>query len=174
MSTDSAKTVALPNQFYVRTLTPNDVEKLLGNMKGTFETDLGETARDSYPSFWGWPDNYKQVVRRKGREEWKANGRLFSADTPPQGIPVTLTLWYREARPGHAAEHRLGLGPIGEVRAAAPTPFNTDSLMLVEPAPQDRDYDFTVRFITVNDPGYDDFARYLTENRPQHRYGYGR
>ena len=160
----------LPDRFFVRTLTPNDVEKLLGNTPGTFETDLGETARDGYPTFWGWPDNYEQVIRRKpgGRLEWKARARLFSSQRP-QGVPITAMLWYREEREGHAAEHRLGLQPIGRVRAAVPVGFNTESLMVVERA----DDGFVIRFLTAGEPGYDDFAKYLTEDRPQHRYGYG-
>ena len=166
-------TRVLPERFFVRTLTPNDVGKLRGNTPGTYETDLGEIARDSYPSFWGWPDRYNEVVRKKSRLEWKARARLFSSEKP-QGIPVTVTLWYRESRPGHAAEHRMGLGPINRVRAAVPPSFDTSSLMVVERAPQSSDYDFIVRLITANDPDYADFAAYLTEERPEHRHGYGR
>jgi hypothetical protein len=82
-------------------------------------------------------------------------------------------LWYRPERPGHAAEHRLRLGAIGTVRAATPAYFDTDSLLVLERAPAASTYDFTVRLITQQDPGYDDFARYLTHQNPQHRYGYG-
>jgi hypothetical protein len=175
MSTNPTEGMVLPDQFFVRTLTPNDVEKLFGNTPGTFETDLGETARDGYPTFWGWPDNYEEVIRRKpeGRLEWKARASLYSSEKP-RGVPVTAMLWYREAREGHAAEHRLGLQPIGRVRTAVPSSFNTESLMVVERAPGNTNEVFVIRFITAGEPGYGDFAKYLTEDRPQHRYGYGR
>jgi hypothetical protein len=162
----------LPDRFYVRTLTENDVRKLVGGGTGTFEPDIGETARDRYPTFWGWPDDYSLITRTLPREEWAARGRLFSA-AAPAGVDVEVMLWYRHERPGHAAEHRLRLGPIGVVRAATPAAFDEGSLLVLERAARSSGYDFIVRFLTTGDPGFDDYAAYLTEMRPKHRYGYG-
>lgn len=161
------------DRFFVRTLTPNDVAKLQGRTPGTFEPDLGQTARDRYPAFWGWPDNYDEIVRQLPRLEWDAGGRLFTSLTPRDGVAVQVMLWYREARPAHAAEHRIGLRPIGLIRESVPADFDGRSLMVVERATEDLDYDFVVRLITTTDAGYGDFVAYLTEERPQHRYGYG-
>ncbi len=169
---DPAGAPPLPDRFYVRTLTENDSSKLVLGAVGTFEPDIGETARDRYPAFWGWPDEYETVTRQLPRDEWPARGRLFSSEAPA-GVDVEVMLWFRPERPGHAAEHRLRLGPIGAVRAATPPHFDTDSLLVLERAPDTSAYDFTLRLLTREDPGYDDFARYLTHQNPQHRYGYG-
>lgn len=169
---DPAGVPPLPDRFYVRTLTENDVRKLVHGATGTFEPDIGETARDRYPAFWGWPEEYVNVTRTLSREEWAARGRLFSS-LRPDGVDVEVMLWFRPVRPGHAAEHRLRIGPIGTVRAATPRAFDTDSLLVLERAPATSSYDFTLRLITPSDPGYDDFAAYLTHQNPQHRYGYG-
>lgn len=163
----------LPDRFFVRTLTANDVAKLQGEQVGTFEPDLGETARDQFPAFWGWPDQYEVVRRQVERQEWSTNGRLISSQTPPEGVPVEVMLWFREPRPDHAAEHRVRLGPIGEVRDSAPPDFDTDGLVVVERAPEGSDHDFVVRLVTPEDHGYEDFASYLRHERPQHRFGYG-
>jgi hypothetical protein len=162
----------LPDRFYVRTLTENDVRKLVGHQVGTFEPDIGETARDRFPSFWGWPDEYSLITRRDSRYEWAARGRLFSS-AASAGVDVQVMLWYREERPGHAAEHRLRLGPIGVVRAAAPPAFDEDSLVILERAASASGYDFIVRLLTPGDPGHTDYAAYLAVMRPRHRYGYG-
>jgi hypothetical protein len=170
---DPAGVMPLADRFFVRTLTSNDVEKLHGRRPGTFEPDLGELARDTYPSFWGWPSRYKTAIRKLPRLEWKANGRLFSARAPADGLHCILTLWYRERRPGHPAEHRLGVGPIAAVRSVVPGNFGTSSLLVVERSHEGADYEFVVRLVTAADPGYDDFKAYLTHARPRHRYGYG-
>lgn len=170
---DPSGSVPLPDRFFVRTLTGNDVEKLHGRTPGTFEPDLGETARDTYPAFWGWPDEYITVTRQLPRQEWKAEARLISSLSSSAGAPVTITLWYREARPGHAAEHRLGLSPIPDVRGVVPPNFDTSSVLIVERAPEEADHVFVVRLLMSSDLGYSDFASHLTEGRPQHRFGYG-
>jgi hypothetical protein len=162
----------LPDRFYVRTLTENDVRKLVGGGTGTFEPDIGETARDRYPTFWGWPDDYSLITRTLPREEWAARGRLFSS-AAPAGVDVEVMLWYRHERPGHAAEHRLRLGPIGVVRTATPSAFDENSLVVLERAAGASGYDFVVRLLTSADAGFADYAAYLTEVRPKHRYGYG-
>lgn len=170
----SSKTIdALLPQFYVRTLTDNDVEKLKGSRPGTFEPDLGQFARDMHPSFWGWPDKYKSVARRKQRQEWKTKGLLLSSYTPSEGIIIDVVLWYREERPGHPAEHRIRLGPIQTIRTAIPPYFDTSSLVVIERAPATANYTYIIRFITPKDPGYNDYATYLVEQRQKHRFGYG-
>jgi hypothetical protein len=169
---DPPGSVPLPERFFVRTLTVNDVAKLRGRL-GTFEPDLGETARDRYPAFWGWSDMYTEVTRRLSRREWQVTARLFSSQTPITGITIDIILWFREARIGHAAEHRFRPGPIGVVRQALPPSFDTSSLMVVEQAPSNADYQYVVRLITNADPGYREFSTYLTEQRPEHRFGYG-
>jgi hypothetical protein len=113
------------------------------------------------------------VERQLTRQEWKPSSVLYSSETGPDGIPVLLTLWFREARPGHAAEHRIGIGPIADVRQVVPSAFDTSSLVVVERAPKDSGYTFSIRLLTEHDPEYQDFASYLTEARPQHTYGYG-
>jgi len=164
---------ALPERFFVRTLTANDVAKAHGQQVGTFEPDLGEMARDRYPAFWGWPDHYETVVRELPRDEWAARGRLISSETSPEGVDVEVMLWYRELRPEHAAEHRIRLGPIGDVRTAVPATFDTDSLVVVQRGAGREDVDFIIRLITPNDPGYADYSAYATVQRPHHRFGYG-
>jgi hypothetical protein len=89
------------------------------------------------------------------------------------GEDVEVMLWYRPERPGHAAEHRLRLGPIGVVRAATPPAFDENSLVILERGASASGYDFIIRLLTPGDPGYSDYAAYLTEMRPRHRYGYG-
>jgi hypothetical protein len=170
---DPRGAVPLPERFFVRTLTPNDVLKLQGERPGTFEPDLGEMARDRFPGFWGWQLEYEEVERRLIRLEWRPTGRLFSSVAPPDGIPIVLTLWFRESRPGHAAEHRLGIGPIGDVRQATPLDFDTTSLLVVERAPEEAEYAYVVRLITQREPAYEDYASYLIVARPRHRFGYG-
>ncbi|GEM_PF-2923453 len=170
---DPIGTTPLSDRFYVRTLTRNDIAKLHNITPGTFEPDLGQIARNQYPAFWGWPTNYVEVTRNLTRKEWKVEARLFSSCTPDDGIPVILTLWFREARPGHPAEHRIGLGPIGDVRAATPLNFDENSLFVVELASEGVSYKYIIRFITKDDAIYNDYATYLTEKRPNHRYGYG-
>lgn len=155
----------------MRTLTQNDVKKLRG-ARGTFEPDLGETARDMDAAFWGWPDKYQLIRRRKARLEWKAKGRLSSA-IKPNGAPVTVTLWAREAREDHLPEHRFGLGPIGRVRSAVPKDFDVTSLVVLERAPDGAGYDYLVRFITHDELDFRTYEPYLTEEAPEHRYGYG-
>jgi len=172
-SLDPEGSTPLPDRFFVRTLTTNDVMKLNGLRPGTFEPDLGETARDQYPAFWGWRDMYAQVTRRLSRLERQVQARLFSSTTPVAGRAINITLWFREARVGHAPEHRFRPGPIDVVRQSVPPLFDTTSLLVVEQAPLDAGYGYVVRFITAVDPVYTDFATYLTEQRPEHRFGYG-
>jgi hypothetical protein len=160
----------IADRFFVRTLTPNDVSKLHGQQVGTFEPDLGETARDRYPLFWGWPNDYTPAGLRT---EYRAPARLLSSETPPGGVEITAVLWFRAARPGHAAEHRLSLQPIGDVRSATPPGFDTESLLVVERAPDDWDAAYVIRLLTPDDPGYADYDQYAATQNPQHRYGYG-
>lgn len=160
-------------QFYVRTLTDNDVNKLHGRTPGTAEWDIGETARDAMPAFWGWPNEYQRVQRQVERLEWATSGTLRSSSTPIAGVEVDVVLWYREARPGHAAEHRLRIGPRPTLVGATPDHFDTSSLVVVERLPEGTDHTFLVQLLTRIDPGYADYARYLRHDRPQHRYGYG-
>ena len=172
-TSDPEGSTPLPDRFFVRTLTANDVMKLNGLRPGTFEPDLGETARDQYPAFWGWPDLYAQVTRRLSRLERQVQARLFSSATPIAGRAINVTLWFREARVEHAPEHRFRPGPIDVVRQSVPPSFDITSLLVVEQAPSDAGYGYVVRFITAADPGYPDFLTYLTEQRPEHRFGYG-
>ena len=164
-------------QFYVRTLTENDVNKLRGITPGTAEWDIGETARNERPGFWGWPDQYFNVVRKLPRLEWRAAGSLRSSLTGNTGQDVEVVLWFREARPDstppHAAEHRLQITPKGTLVGAVPENFDTTSLVVLERLPVGRNHTFLVRLLTDEDPGYDDFRPYLTRVRPRHRYGYG-
>jgi hypothetical protein len=162
----------LPGRFYVRTLTANDVDKLHGDQVGTFEPDLGEMARDQFPSFWGWPDRYATVVRQLPRDEWAASGRLTSSSAP-DGVDVEVMLWYREERPGHAAEHRIRLGPIGAVRAAVPPGFDVNGVLVVTRAPDGAERDFDLRLLAVGEPDHAAYAAHLTVDRPAHRFGYG-
>lgn len=170
---DPSDVAPLADRFFVRTLTPNDIDKLHGRQVGTFEPDLGETARDRYPSFWGWPTSYRTVTRILPRDEWEASGRLLSSQTGPNGAHVTVMLWYRPEREGHAAEHRLRIGPISTVRSVVPPGFDTESLVIVEREPPDATYDFTIRLLTKTDAGYADYRTHLTVSRPRHQFGYG-
>lgn len=172
-STDPPGATPLPYRFFARTLTANDVAKLHGQQVGTFEPDLGQTARDQYPAFWGWPQRYTRVVRRLPRDEWPAQGRLISRTTDPAGVAIQVMLWYREARPGHPAEHRFRLGPISTVREAVPGDFDETSIVVFERGRDGASDDFTITLLTNLDPGYSDYASYLTEARPEHRFGYG-
>ena len=160
-------------QFYVRTLTANDVNKLHGLTPGTAEWDIGETARDVAPLFWGWPDKYETVVRRRERLEWKSTGVLRSTSTPGSGVKVDIVLWYREQRPGHAAEHRLRIGPRATLVDATPSDFDTTSLVVLERFPAGRPHTFLVHLLTSHDTEYEDYAQYLRHDRPQHQFGYG-
>ena len=119
-------------EFYVRTLTVNDVNKLHGITPGTAEWDIGVTARNARPAFWGWPDRYASIVRRLPRLEWRATGSLRSSLTGDQGVDVDISLWFREERPEHAAEHRLRIGPRERLVNATPNSFDTTSLVVLE------------------------------------------
>jgi hypothetical protein len=154
-------------------LTANDVKKLHGQRTGTAEWDIGETARNAMPSFWGWPDQYVQVLRRQERLEWSTTGILLTSLTPKAGVDVDIVLWYRGPRPGHAAEHRLGVRPRPKLIKAAPDDFDTTSLVVLERLPPDRNHTFLIQLLTKQDPGYEDYEQYLLYARPQHRYGYG-
>jgi len=171
--TDPTGIKPLPYRFYVRTLTINDVNKLKGRTPGTFEPDLGQTARDKYPSFWGWPDMYQEVTRLLLRKEWRIRGLLISSLTPPEGINVIVTLWFRDARPKHAGEHRIGLSPIDDIRNVTPREFDEKSFLVIERAPEGVDYQFILRLVTDRDLEYNDYSTYLIETRPHHKYGYG-
>lgn len=165
-------------QFYVRTLTQNDVNKLRGITPGTAEWDIGETARNERPGFWGWPDQYLPVAHRDvPRREWTVAGSLQSSLTGDAGRDVEIVMWFRQARPDatppHAAEHRLQIRPRPTLVGAVPENFDTTSLVVLERLPVGRNHTFLVRLLTNEDPGYDDFRGYLTRNRPRHRYGYG-
>ncbi len=168
------QTVAHPTeQFYVRTLTQNDVNKLRGNTPGTAEWDIGKTARNAMPTFWGWPDEYSSVVRQRKRLEWASKGVLRSSSTSSSGVEVDIVLWHRQQRPGHAAEHRLRIGPRATLVDATPSGFRTDSLVVLERLPAGGNHTFLVQLLTRHDPEYNDYVRYLRYKRPQHRYGYG-
>lgn len=160
-------------QFYVRTLTQNDVNKLRGRTPGTAEWDIGETARDARAAFWGWPDRYVSIVHRQPRLEWTVAGCLQSSLTGNKAIDVEISLWFREKRPGHAAEHRLRISPRSTLVNALPSGFDTTSLVVVERLPADRKHTFFVQLLTNQEAGYGDYSLYLTEKRPQHLYGYG-
>ena len=160
-------------QFYVRTLTGNDVNKLRGTTSGTAEWDIGVTARNARPAFWGWPDRYVNVVRRLPRLEWQMTGFLRSSLTGNEGVDVEVSLWFREERPGHAAEHRLRISPRAALVNATPNSFDTTSLVVLERLPVGRTHTFFVQLLTVQDAGYADYLPYLTQKRPRHRYGYG-
>ena len=160
-------------QFYVRTLTVNDVNKLEGITPGTAEWDIGVTARNERPAFWGWPGQYQNIVHRLPRLEWRVSGSLRSSLTGEAGEDVEIVLWFREERPGHAAEHRLRIGPGPTLVNATPNNFDTTSLVVLERLPVGRDHTFLVHLLTNEDPSYEDFLPYVTRNRPRHRYGYG-
>lgn len=160
-------------QFYVRTLTANDVNKLHGITPGTAEWDIGVTARDARPHFWGWPNQYADIVRQIPRLEWQTAGSLRSSLTGEAGVGIDFVLWFREQRPGHAAEHRLRIGPGPTLVNATPNEFDTTSLVVVERLPAGRPHTFMVHLLTNQDVGYNDYQQYLAYDRPQHRYGYG-
>ena len=161
-------------QFYVRTLTANDVNKLHGRTPGTAEWDIGVTARKcANRLFWGWPGRYANVVRTLPRLEWRMTGSLRSSLTGDAGVDVEISIWFREERPGHAAEHRLRIGPRATLTNATPSNFDTTSLVVLERLPLGRTNAFFVQLLTTQDPGYADYYRYLTQERPRHRYGYG-
>lgn len=176
MSTNPTPTKGLPNHFFVRTLTRTYVKKAHG-APGTFEPDLGESARDRDPSFWGWPNNFKPVRHIKvTRPEWKARGRVFSS-VKPKGVDIDITFWEREARQGtkkraiHPKEFRIGLS--ANAKTAVPANFDTTSLMIVEQVPDGGKYDYFIRFVTSDELDYRVFAPYLKEDAPEHQYGYG-
>ena len=160
-------------EFYVRTLTVNDVNKLHGITPGTAEWDIGVTARNARPAFWGWPDRYANIVRTLPRLEWQVAGSLRSSLTGDEGVDVEVSLWFREERPGHAAEHRLRIGPKAALVNATPNSFDTTSLVVLERLPVGRTHTFFVQLLTKQDAGYADYLPYLTQDRPRHRYGYG-
>ena len=160
-------------EFYVRTLTANDVNKLHGITPGTAEWDIGVTARNARPAFWGWPDQYASVVRRLSRLEWQVTGSLRSSLTGVEGVNVNISLWFREERSGHAAEHRLRIGPGPVLVSASPSNFDTTSLVVLERLPAGRPHTFLIQLLTSEDAGYVDYLPYLTQDRPRHRYGYG-
>ena len=160
-------------QFYVRTLTENDVNKLHGRTSGTPEWDIGVTARNERPAFWGWPNQYANVVRTLARLEWASTGLLRSSATGPAGVGIEVMLWFREQRPGHAAEHRLRIAPRPALTGATPANFDTTSLVVIERLPPGRPQTFLLQLLTNQDPEYVDYAAYLARNRPRHRYGYG-
>ena len=160
-------------EFYVRTLTANDVNKLRGDTLGTAEWDIGVTARNAHPTFWGWPDEYAEVVRTLPRLEWTVKGSLRSSSTGSMGVDVEVALWFREERPKHAAEHRLRIGPKAALVNATPIDFDTSSLVVLERLPDGRSHTFLVQLLTSNDAEFEDYSAYLTQARPRHRYGYG-
>jgi hypothetical protein len=153
-------------------LTENDVNKLHGRIPGTAEWDIGETARNATPEFWGWPDQYENVQRRQERLEWATNGLLRSSTTRVEH-EVEVVLWHREPREGHAAEHRLRIGPRTSLVEATPDEFDTTSLVVIERLPEGADHTFFIQLLTEADPEFADYERYLHHERPQHRYGYG-
>ena len=155
--------------FYVRTLTQNDVLKALRQRPGTWEIDLGLTARNEHPQFWGWPDKYTSVLG-SSRMEWHTQAVYYSRILP-RGMVESLRLWFRPERPGHAAEHRFR--PASSVRNRVISPnFDTQSLMVVQRISEDPGVAFRVEFILPEDPGYEDYSRYLTNERRQHKFGY--
>ena len=160
-------------QFYVRTLTGNDVNKLHGVTPGTAEWDIGVTARSARPDFWGWPEEYTETVHTRSRLEWRTTGSLRSSSTPSAGVDVDIVLWFREERPGHASEHRLRVGPRGKLVNATPPAFSQTSLVVLERLPAGRSHTFLVHLLTRQDPEYNEYLPYLTQSRPAHRYGYG-
>jgi HKD family nuclease len=168
-------------RFYVRTLTVNDVRKLVGLQVGTFEPDIGETARDAEPDFWGWPTRFVAVTRRDTRQEWAATAEVRSAATGSKRVDAEFMQWYRPARPAdlstgriaHAAEHRIRIGPISRLREAVPVGFDTHGLMVIERLPNDAAHDFLVMLLRPSDPEFADYEGYLSHQRPNHRFGYG-
>ena len=160
----------LETLFYVRTLTENDVLKAHRQRSGTWEPDLGLTARNKHPKFWGWPDKYDPVPS-SSRRAWHTKAS-FHSRILPEGTIQSVRLWFRPERPGHAAEHRFR--PATRVKdLVIPPEFDTKSLMVVQRLPEGDGAVFRVDFILRDDPEYGDYARYLTNERPGHRFGYG-
>ena len=160
-------------RFYVRTLTENDVNKLRGLTPGTAEWDIGQTARNQSPMFWGWPTKYERIERQIVRLEWQCSGVLYSSSTSGLGVYVEIVLWFREQRQGHAAEHRIRIGPRQRLLNALPQGFSTDSLVVIERSPSSTNHDFKVHLLTNEDSDYDFYSQFLQHSRPRHRYGYG-
>jgi len=158
-------------EFFVRTLTENDINKLKGNTPGTCEWDLGETARNERPGFWGWPEEYSEITRVKPRLEWATTGLIQSGASKVSTVDVVL--WYREERDGHAAEHRLRIGPLSLLREHFPHDFDSDSIVVIERLPTSSKHRFLIQFLTNSDAEFPDYARYLASDRPRHRHGYG-
>lgn len=159
--------------FYVRTLTKNDINKLRRQTPGTAEWDIGTTARDAMPSFWGWPDSYKLVTRQKERLEWESLGLLQSSVTGSTTKNVNILFWYREQRDGHAAEHRIRISPRATLTSSVPPDFDERSLVVIERLPVGQRATFLVKLIVSNDIEYKHFEAYLRHKRPKHKYGYG-
>ena len=156
--------------FYVRTLTPNDVLKALGQRSGTWEIDLGLTARDVHPQFWGWSNKYTPVPNSNNKE-WHTQAVYYSCILPG-GTIESLRLWFRPERPGHPPEHRFR--PAASVKdLVIPPAFDTQSLMVVQRLSENSDVAFRVEFILPEDPGYKDYFPYLTTKRARHQFGYG-
>lgn len=166
---DDLPTAPTGPRVFVRTLTPNDVAKLHGEQSGTFEPDLGLAARNDDPDFWGWPDAFTEVIRQLPRLERSEEVRLISRNTDPSGIEIELMIWFREERPGHAAEFRVRPGPISTVRTAVPADFDVTSLVVIERQGES----FRLRLVTSQDIAYDEYEAMLSVVRPAHRYGYG-
>jgi hypothetical protein len=164
--------------LFVRTFTANDVAKLVRNddgeyQSGTFEPDIGLAVRDLHPGFWGWPERFAAVRHKLVREEWPASARLFSS-AEPTGVDIEVVLWFREARPGHAAEFRLRPGPIPVVRDATPAGFGTDGLLAVRRMPAGSPHDFALKLIARGEPDWPEYEACLSDRKPAHRYGYAR
>lgn len=166
-------------QFFVRTLTPNDVAKIRNGRAGGLEPDLGVATRDILPEFWGWPNRFIPVQRRLVRPEWTARARVFSS-REPQGINMSLVQWLRAARPpvppninGHLAEHRLRIGPRPDFIDVIPPGFDINSLIVFERMPENEAYDFRIRILLPNEPRYAYYSPYLITHRAGHRFGYG-
>ncbi len=162
-------TEALETLFCVRTLTQNDVLKALRKRTGTWEIDLGLTARNVHPQFWGWPKKYT-LAPNSNNKEWHTQAVYYSRSLPG-GTIESLRLWFRPERSGHAAEHRFR--PASSVRELViPPTFDAQSLMVIQRLPEDSDVAFRVEFILPDDRRYEDYSRYLTSKRPQHKFGY--
>jgi hypothetical protein len=155
--------------LFVRTLTSNDVAKLHGEQRGTLEPDLTLGARDQNPGFWGWPGQFRRVVHTLPRDQRTTQSRLFSNKTGALGAPIELVIWFREERPGHAAEFRFRPGGLKGNKALVPDEFDEDSLVVFEPAGND----YNLLLVTQADARYSEYAALLTTKRPAHRYGYG-
>lgn len=165
-------TAGSPNatpQLFVRTLTDNDVLKLRGERPGTFGPDLTLGARDQHPRFWGWPALFELVIRTRPRRERATKARLFSNKTGASGVAIELMFWFREERPGHAAEFRFTPGEVKGNEALVPDEFDEQSLVVFEPTGEG----YNLLLVTQADARYDEYAALLTTKRPKHRYGYG-